>query len=152
MNVNCYGMPLREDIINHFQAKDLKPITSDNAKNGLEKKHIDILTSMDFTPYQIIMQDKNPLYILYDNDRGSFYAFVDCVKEIETYTTSKVENLLSLLPEDYFKDYEFNIEKVFNDAILNYPRCFLDKDFSNIKSGNINEQSRTRTRNIKTRK
>lgn len=137
--MNFYNMPLHNDIIKCFNADSLKPLTSKDAENELEKKHITILEAMDFTPYQIIAKDKNPLYILYDNNRGSFYAFVDNLKE-EHYTDSTIKRLLYLLPEDYFKGYEFDREKVFNDDILNIEECSLDNEESFNKTKNIDKR------------
>lgn len=111
----------------------------DNKKlTPLEKKNIDIAECMDFSIYFFDDKNGDRFYCLYDEQREMFYSFIDedmDIRESE-YVTQNLSEILNIIPENYFEDYGFDVNKVFDIRIDDINGCYQSTmdNFDNLDS------------------
>lgn len=113
----------------------------------LDKKALNILQCMDFSVFSVRDENEQTIYILYDIQNqeyrdyfpASLMSFEKNTLEIEvgSFYDAVLKNfisgydisyLLSYLADDYFTDYGFDMEKCFNEDILDFKECLLPED------------------------
>lgn len=113
----------------------------------LDKKALNILQCMDFSVFELRKKENLLIFILYDKQkqeyRDYFSAFLMSFEkntleiQADSFYDAVLENfisgydisyLLSYLADDYFTDYGFDMEKCFDEDILDFKECLLPED------------------------
>lgn len=103
----------------------------------LEEKHIEKLSNIEYKSYRLISSMGFDIYyapsygyVLVDAERSNqVYNTFDEDEELDIHTIAfdNIRSLYEIIPEDYFSDYEYSLEKVFDDNFINMDR--EDEDY-----------------------
>lgn len=122
----------KEEINLQADYKELaEPLTEAEYNNlsPLEKKAVDIVQDMDFEVYSFKDEKGEKFYCLYDLQRECIYDYSIEPQDFResAYVVNDLKGLTQILPDDYYEDYNYDIEKVFDDEVKNMQDCFNDE-------------------------
>ena len=109
-----------------YQLEPLSQFDYDNM-TALQKKAVDIVEDMDFSIRSFSDENGIRFYCLFDEQRGVLYDYSKGEEyfRYSGYVVDDLSNLTNLLADDYFKDWNYDIDKVFDDKVLSMQKCFL---------------------------
>ena len=94
---------------------------------ALQRKSVDIAEDMDFSIRSFIDENGERFYCLFDEQRGTLYDYGKGEEDFRYsgYVVDDLSNITNLLPDSYFEDWNYDIDKVFDDEVLRMQECFL---------------------------
>lgn len=104
--------------------------TTDATLTLLELKAVNLVECCDFNVCEITHQGQKA-YILYDCQSGDYRGETRC-KTLDEFITCwsvpSLKDVTLLLTYNFYEDYGFDADKVFDESILYYEHCYDNDD------------------------
>lgn len=104
--------------------------TTDATLTSLELKAVNLVECCDFNVCEITHQGQKA-YILYDCQSGDYRGETSCKtldEFIDCWSMPSLKDVILLLTYNFYEDYGFDTDKVFDESILHYEQCYVDND------------------------